>query len=134
MFPVERVDAKTLKGAIRDNVALSATIMTDDFASYRGLHREFPGGHFTVNHTAGEYSRGEVHTNTVESFFALLKRGVYGTFHHVSKRHLHRYCDEFAFRWNHRKEKDWDRTKAALRLIVGKRLYYREPEAGRRSH
>jgi hypothetical protein len=65
-----------------------------------------------------------VHTNTAESFFALLKRGHFGTFHQLSKKHLSRYCDEFAFRWNHRKVSDGERTTAAIRGAEGKRLRY----------
>lgn len=126
-FPIERVNAKTLKGAVRENVDRSAMILTDEWPAYRGLHREFRGGHFTVNHGAGEYWRGGAGTNTVESYFALLKRGVYGSFHHVSKRHLHRYLDEFSFRWNHRKVGDGDRALAALRGAEGKRLTYKAP-------
>ena len=117
MFPIARVDAKTLKGAVRENVDRSAMIMTDEWAAYKGLGKEFKGGHFAVEHGAGEYARGAAHVNTVESLFALLKRGVYGSFHHVSKRHLHRYCDEFSFRWNHRKRNGWraDRRGSARR-------------------
>ena len=63
-------------------------------------------------------------TNTAESYFALMKRGVHGTFHHVSKHHLGRYCDEFSFRWTHRKMTDEERTTAALRATEGKRLTY----------
>jgi hypothetical protein len=127
MFPIARVDAKTLKGAVRENVHQSAMIMTDEWAAYKGLGKEFKGGHFAVEHGAGEYARGAAHVNSVESLFALLKRGVYGSFHHVSKRHLHRYCDEFSFRWNHRRTTDGDRTDAALRGAEGKRLTYKTP-------
>jgi hypothetical protein len=77
-----------------------------------------------VNHGLGEYSRDDVNTNTAESFFALLKRGVYGTFHSVSKRHLHRYCSEFSFRWNNRDVTDGERTQTAIRNAEGKRLSY----------
>lgn len=105
-------------------------ILTDEWAAYRGLGKEFKGGHSTVNHGEGEYWRGGAGTNTVESYFALLKRGVYGSFHHVSKRHLHRYCDEFSFRWNTRKATDAAWTDAALRASEGKRLTYRQPLSG----
>jgi hypothetical protein len=71
-----------------------------------------------------------VFTNTAESFFALLKRGVIGSFHHVSKEHLDRYCDEFSFRWNHRSVTDSDRTAIALRQTKGKRLTYKQPIKG----
>ena len=122
--PVERISAKALKTAIRENVKRSARIMTDDFSSYRGLAREFTGGHETVNHSEHEYVRDDVHVNSAESFFALFKRGVHGTFHHVSKQHLHRYCDEFGFRWDHRKVTDGERTVAAIQQAGGKRLVY----------
>ena len=71
--------------------------------------------------------RGDVYTNTVECFFSLLKRGIHGTFHHVSEGHLNRYCDEFSFRWNHRKATDAERAMAALAGVEGKRLTYKAP-------
>lgn len=98
--------------------------MTDELNAYRPAVKGFRGGHLTVNHGLGEYSRDGVNTNTAESFFALLKRGVYGTFHSVSKQHLHRYCEEFSFRWNNRDVTDGDRTEAAIRGAEGKRLTY----------
>src|SRR3954453_6289242 len=124
---VERVDGKTLKGAIRDNVDRKARIMTDELSVYRGIGTEFAGGHETVNHSAGEYARGDTYTNTAESFFALLKRGVIGSFHHVSKQHLNRYCDEFSFRWDYRKTTDSERTEVAIRQTAGRRLSYKQP-------
>jgi transposase-like protein len=107
--PMKRLRAKDLKGEIKENVDLQSRIITDDFKSYRGLKKEFEGGHDVIKHTQGEYSRDGVDTNTAESYFSLLKRGHYGVFHHLSKEHLHRYCDEFTFRWNHRKISDSDR-------------------------
>ena len=71
-----------------------------------------------------------VHTNTAESFFALLKRGHYGIFHQLSKKHLHRYCNEFGFRWDRRRVSDSERMMAAIAGIAGKRLMYREPING----
>lgn len=127
--PIERVDGKTLKGAIRENVDKRSVILTDEFSSYRGIGKEFKFGHVTVNHSEGEYARGGAHTNTAESYFSLLKRGIVGSFHHVSKEHLHRYVDEFSFRWNHRGAKDGERTVTALRAANGKRLSYKEPKS-----
>lgn len=124
-MPIERVNADTLKPAIRENVERSARIVTDEWSAYIGIGKEFDGGHHTVNHGAGEYVRDDVHTNTAESYFALLKRGVYGTFHHVSKAHLHRYCDEFSFRWSLRETTDGERAAAAIARIEGRRLTYR---------
>lgn len=126
-MPINRVTAAELKGAIRIYVSEDAKIVTDDFPSYRGIGKEFAGGHSTVNHSAKEYvnAMGE-HTNTAESFFALLKRGHYGTFHQLSKKHLHRYADEFSFRSNHRKVSDGERMCAAIEGAKGKRLMYRQ--------
>ncbi len=126
--PVKRVTAKELKGAIRENVTTESTIMTDEWPSYKGIGKEYEGGHHVVNHGQGEYARGDVNTNSAESYFALLKRGVNGTFHHVSEKHLHRYCDEFSFRWGHRKDKDSERRDAALKLIEGRRLLYKKSD------
>lgn len=122
--PMEHLSAKNLKGAIREYVRRDARIMTDDLPTYKGLKREF-ADHKAVKHSAGEYVNGEAHVNTAESFFALLKRGVHGTFHHISKRHLNRYCHEFGFRWDRGKLTDGQRTIEALRATEGKRLMYR---------
>jgi transposase-like protein len=124
---VEHVTADNLKAAIRQNVDVNATINTDDLNLYQGIGPEFTGGHKIVNHSQGEYAREDVYTNTAESFFALLKRGVHGTFHHISKKHLPRYCDEFSFRWDKRKVTDGARATAAIRGAEGKRLAYKKP-------
>lgn len=121
---VNSVDAKTLRSALQDNVDRDSRIMTDELPAYRRATKGFEGGHLTVSHGLGEYSRDGINTNTAESFFALLKRGVYGTFHSVSRRHLHRYCQEFSFRWNNRDVTDGERTEAAIRGAEGKRLSY----------
>ena len=119
------VNSKTLKGAIRKNIDTNAKIMTDDNPSYNGIGEEFCGGHESVNHSAREYARNDgANINTAESYFAVMKRGVYGTFHHVSTKHLPRYCDEFDFRWNYRNIDDGERTIAALAMVKGKRLSY----------
>ena len=123
---VEHVTADNLKTAIRENVNPKAGIQTDDLNLYEGIGQEFAGGHQMVNHRQGEYARGEVNTNSAESFFALLKRGVHGTFHHISKQHLHRYCDEFSFRWDYRKVNDGERSVAAIKGAAGKRLTYKK--------
>jgi transposase-like protein len=127
--PVQRVTARHLKRAIRETVDPSATIVSDEFGAYRGIGEEFDGGHKTVNHSAGEYIRDGFHTNTAESFFALLKRGHYGVYHQMSKKHLHRYCDEFSFRWNGRKMEDAERRTLAIQQVEGKRLMYKTPVA-----
>ncbi len=120
----EHVTGKNLKRIMRETVDPSATIMTDESGVYRGIGRHFEGGHYTVRHSIGEYVRGDVTTNTVEGFFSLLKRGVVGTFHHLSRKHLGRYVSEFEFRYNHRKVSDGVRTVAAIRAGMKKRLTY----------
>ena len=124
------VTGDNLRDVIRRNVHPSARIHTDEHKGYIGIGAEF-AGHHTVKHSAKEYGRhdGDVHatTNTVEAFFALLKRGVIGTFHNISRKHLHRYCAEFEFRWNTRGVDDGARIKAAIRGAEGKRLMYRHP-------
>lgn len=124
---IERVDRETLGDAVRELVEAGSTIYTDENPSYLHLAERYR--HDTVKHSAREYARGDVSTNTVEGVFSLLKRGVYGTFHSVSKHHLHRYLSEFEFRYNHRKIDDGERTLAAMRGAEGKRLLYRGPEA-----
>ena len=102
--------------------------MTDETTVYNKAVEEFLS-HEKVNHSVGEYSRGDVTTNTVESSFAILKRGLYGTYHHVSEAHLQSYATEFDFKWNHRAKlgfSDLDRTMEALRGVAGKRLMYRD--------
>src|SRR5689334_23258165 len=121
---VSRVTGKNLKEIIRDNVSPDAQIMTDSHHGYHGLGKEF-AAHETVNHAAGEYAREKAHVNTAEGYFSLLKRGINGTFHHVSKQHLHRYLAEFDFRYNARKATDGERTVLAVRQVDGKRLQYK---------
>ncbi len=123
------VSAKTLKGAIREIVDPRSRIYTDDFVSYDGIGNCFHGGHETVNHSQREYARGAVHTNTAESSFALIKRGLHGIYHSVSKEYLHRYIWHFDFLWNGRKMNDGERTILAIKLAEGKRLMYKSPEA-----
>lgn len=118
------VTAGNLKSVVFDNVDPSARLMTDEYVGYKGLDEDY-ASHETVNHSQREYTRGDVTTNTVEAFFALLKRGVYGTFHSVSRKHLHRYVSEFEFRWNNRSVEDGERTRRAIRGGEGKRLTYR---------
>jgi hypothetical protein len=103
--------------------------MTDESAVYTRVGREF-NGHSTVNHSASEYvtTGGFKHSNTVENFFSIFKRGVIGTYHHMSEAHLGRYCAEFDFRYNTRKVTDSERADAALLGIEGKRLTYRRTD------
>ena len=126
-FHVARVNGKTLKSVLLGNIDKTANLMTDDARIYRRIGREF-ASHESVNHSAGEYSRGNgIHSNTVEGYFSLLKRGLIGTFHHVGEQHLQRYVDEFDFRYNMRKSTDSERADKALSQIGGKRLMYKGP-------
>lgn len=124
-----RVNAKNFKQIIRDNVDTSSRILTDEHLAYRGIGKEYAGGHETVCHSAYEYVRGDVHSNTVEGFFSIVKRGLNGIYHSVSKEHLHRYMAEFEFRYNFREMEDGERTVAAIQGAQGKRLRYRQPVA-----
>jgi transposase-like protein len=119
--------APTLKAAVRAHVDPSARLMTDENRAYIGLGSEFAGGHEVVNHSAGEYARDDATTNTVEGFFGLFKRGVMGSFHHISEKHMNRYLNEFSFRWDLRKVTDGERTVEAIKAAEGKRLMYRVP-------
>lgn len=125
--PIADVTGKTLKDVIRKNVETSARIMTDELKSYSGLEKEFAGGHETVCHSRGEYARGDVTTNTVEGFFSIVRRGLDGIYHSVSKEYLPLYLNEFSFRYDFRKLNDGDRTRLAIRRANGKRLMYRDP-------
>lgn len=123
--PVADVTSVTLKQAIRENVHCSARIMTDGAPAYRGIGMEFAGGHEVVEHERYEYARGDVTTNTVEGFFSIVKRGLNGIYHAVSKEHLHRYMSEYEFRYNRRHMDDGPRTVAAIKGAEGKRLTYK---------
>jgi transposase-like protein len=127
-MPVQIVTGANLKSIIRQNVEPTATIMTDDFLSYRGLGKDF-SSHQVVNHGKREYVKGNAHTNTIEGYFSILKRGITGVYHHVGEQHLHRYLSEFDFRYNGRKINDDERSTLALRGIEGKRLMYRDSSA-----
>jgi ISXO2-like transposase domain len=101
--------------------------MTDEAVVYERLGQEF-AQHGTTTHSKGEYVRGDIHTNTIEGFFALLKRAVYRSFHNVSEAHLHRYLAEADFKYNTRHATDKGRGKELLRGAKGTRLLYRQPD------
>jgi len=124
---VANVGAKTLPKIIRQHVHRDATLMTDSFHSYSQVD-EHVLFHETVDHSRREYVRGNAHVNTLEGWFSLLKRGLNGTFHHVSEKHLDRYIDEFVHRYNWREMDDVQRTIKAIKGAPGKRLYYKEPK------
>jgi transposase-like protein len=127
-FHVPHVSATTLRPIIVSHVNLASYLMTDESPIYPSIGDEFKG-HGTVNHSAEEYARAHFwHTNTVENFFSILKRGIVGTYHHVSGTHLHRYTAEFDFRYSYRVGlgvSDMERAEKVAAGIAGKRLTYR---------
>lgn len=129
-FHVANVTAKTLRPILKAQIDEKARLMTDEASAYTLVGREF-AEHGVVVHSAHEYSRGDVTTNSVESSFALLKRGLYGTFHKVSEAHLQRYATEFDFRWNQRRVTDGERSAALIAQVGGKRLMYRDSSGQR---
>lgn len=129
-FHVANVNAKHLRGLIVTNVDRASHLMTDESMVYTRVGREF-NGHSVVNHSAKEYvtTGGFKHSNTAENFFSIFKRGVIGTYHHMSEAHLARYTGEFDFRYNTRTMTDAERASVALSRIGGKRLTYRRTDA-----
>ena len=126
-FVVDGVSADQLLPIVFRNVERETYIMTDQAGQYRGKFRKLFLGHGVVNHAAGEYVRGRVHTNTVEGSFSIFKRGMKGVYQHCSEKHLHRYVAEFEFRYNNRIANgcdDGERSRQALRGLTGKRLTY----------
>ena len=126
---VPDVTAETLQTAIREEVSRQSRIITDEHLSYRGIGSEFDGGHETVCHGTKEYVRPgtHIHTNTVESSHALVKRGIVGIYHNVSREYLHRYLWQYDFLWNTRKLNDGERIVLGIRAAEGKRLMYQQP-------
>lgn len=125
---LDRVTSDRLGHFIAENADLTCRLITDEHLGYGRVGKAFQGGHETVNHSKGEYARpmSDVHSNTIEGVFSLLKRGVMGTFHSVSRKHLPNYLNEFEFRWNTRKLDDGQRVARAIRQVDGKRLEYRQ--------
>lgn len=124
---VDDVKATTLIPIVNENIAKEARVMTDDAATYYKKLEGF-ASHETVNHAANEYVRGDVHTNTVEGYFSIFKRGMKGVYQHCSEKHLHRYLAEFDFRYNNRIAlgvDDKERAERALKGVTGKRLKYK---------
>jgi len=122
---VANVTAKTLRDTLVTQLHADTKLMTDDAGQYRHMHKDF--AHEVVNHGIGEYMRGEAHTNTVEGYFSILKRGITGTYHHVSAQRLKRYLAEFDFRYNERSGLSVtgaERATKAVRGVVGKRVTY----------
>ena len=129
---VPAVNAKNLKPIIKEQIDAETAVMTDEGAIAKSLGREFKKGG-SVNHSIGEYVRGDVHTNTVEGYFSIFKRGIIGTYHHLSAQHLKRYLGEFDFRYNERSAlgiEDAERARRALVGVIGKRMTYQQADRG----
>jgi transposase-like protein len=127
---IANISSKTLRPILVEQVSRKSSLMTDTAGGYMDVGKEFER-HEMVDHGAGEYVRGDAHSNTVEGYFSIFKRGVYGVYHHISEAHLKRYLAEFDFRYNERSAlgvTDAMRAETALKGIVGKRLMYRRPD------
>jgi transposase-like protein len=125
---MNRITAGNVNRVIHENADHTCRIITDEMNLYRPIGRKFEGGHDYVKHSAKEYVKPgtDIHSNTIEGVFSLIQRGLMGTFHSVTRKHLPNYLNEFQFRWNTRKMNDGERVQAAIKMIDGKRLTYRE--------
>jgi transposase-like protein len=129
-FHVPVADKPSVQKIVKENIAHESRLHTDESPLYFGAGQHF-SAHETVKHTAGEYARDDVHTNSAEGYFSIFKRGMRGVYQHCKEKHLHRYLAEFDHRYNHRVAlgySDIDRTLAAIKGIEGKRLMYRQPD------
>jgi transposase-like protein len=129
-FPVERVTVENVKPLMQEHVEVGSNIQTDEAIIYHFMHDAFPD-HDVVTHKNKEYSRYEngrhITTNTVEGYFGLFKRGIYGTYHHIGKGYMQQYLNEFDFRYNNRKLTDVERADVAIKAIEAKRLTLKQP-------
>jgi hypothetical protein len=128
-FHVPRADKVTVERIVKNNIAQETRLHTDESYLYKDVDT-LVRSHETVKHSAKEYARGDVNTNTVEGYFSIFKRGMRGVYQHCSEKHLHRYLAEFDFRYNHREALGWNdvaRTIAAIKAGEGKRLTYHQP-------
>ncbi len=123
--PIANTKSASLKGFVRENAPAGATVVTDNFSAYRGLSSE-GYTHFTVNHSVGEYVRDKAHTNGIENFWVLLKRGHYGIYHYMSAKHLHRYVKEFSFRHNTSQVGTMQFINMTIERMSSNRLTYKE--------
>ncbi len=124
---IDNLRKDTMAKVITENMSKEARLITDEYRQYKLMAKDVAAQHDTVNHAAGEYGRGDIHTNTVEGFYSIFKRGMKGVYQHCGKQHLHRYAAEFDFRYNHREANGVDdagRAHIALQSIIGKRLTY----------
>lgn len=120
-IPVQDTHSDTLKPILNKTVTSASTIVTDEWGAYNGLNFNYT--HLRVEHNKGEYVNGTAHTNNIECFWSHLKRGINGIQHSVSQKHLHRYCDEYTFRYNTRELTDADRFDTSFSQIVCRLKY-----------
>jgi transposase-like protein len=125
-FHVAVADGATVAGIVNENIAKEAHLFTDESRLYIAPGQNF-ASHDTVTHSHGEYVRGRVHTNSIEGFFSIFKRGMKGNYQHCAEKNLHRYLAEFDFRYNTRQVTDGERAVLVVRSASGKRLTYRQP-------
>jgi ISXO2 transposase-like protein len=128
---VENVTAREVRKVVLDNADTTSHLRTDQAHMYRAIGRRF-ASHEAVDHSKEEWVRGDAHTQTVEGFFSIFKRGMVGIYQHCSERHLHRYLTEFDFRYSNRIKlgvDDAERTQRAIKGAAGKRLTYRQPRS-----
>jgi transposase-like protein len=127
-FHIANIHSNTIRSALVTNVHRASTLMTDEASVYRLVGKEF-ARHGHVLHAGRTYAKGDIHSNSAENFFSILKRGVIGTYHHWSEAHMHRYLVEFDFRYSTRDLTDAERTAEAVKGARGKRLMYRQPSS-----
>ena len=126
-FHIENAAYRTVAPVLAENIEREAKVVTDEGGQYASMKGDFPE-HETVNHKAEEWKRGDAHTNTVENYLSIFKRGMKGVYQHCSEKHLHRYLGEFDFRYSNRAALGVDdelRAERALQGIKGRRLTYR---------
>jgi len=121
--PIKNTAKETIQPIINDTVKAGSRVITDEWHGYTGLNSNFE--HKVINHGAKQYVDGLHHTNTIEGFWSLLKRGIIGIYHQVSEKHLHRYCDEFSFRYNTKESSEEDRFDKSISQCSG-RLKYKQ--------
>ena len=122
---VPNTKAKTLLPIIRKLVSEGSIVVSDEWLGYSGLNKDGKYGHLVVNHKSHEYTRGAFHTNSIENFWSVFKRAIYGTYYKVSRKHMHRYCDEIGYKYNTRQMKDFERFILTLRNSGGGKLPYK---------
>ena len=127
-FHVANIHARTLRPLLFENADRLSTLMRDEMPGYTKAGTHY-WSHQTVTHSRGEYARGSAHINTAENFFSIFKRGVIGTYHHLSAAHMHRYCYEFDLRYNTRDMTDGERAATILKGMEGKRVTYRRTDS-----